>query len=61
MGEYDRIPAPRKRCQNCKHGTVFVTDYGDRWDDVYRCAIDQGLKDYRVTCGAYEQKAEQQK
>jgi hypothetical protein len=54
---YDKIPAPKKRCENCANGTMHVTEHGSEWKDVYRCALDQGLKDYRVCCDNYERRA----
>lgn len=60
MSDYDKIPAPAKRCENCANGTMHVTDYGSEWRDVFRCSIDGGLKDYRVTCPEYRNKLSSQ-
>lgn len=56
MSIYDNAPKPRKRCENCANGTMHVTDEGSEWRDVYRCALDGGLKDYRVTCDNYKRR-----
>jgi hypothetical protein len=50
MSMYDDAPKPTKRCENCANGTMHVTAEGSEWRDVYRCGLDNGLKDYRVTC-----------
>lgn len=50
MSDYDKIPAPAKRCENCAHGTMHP-----EWRDVYRCGLDGGLKDWRVVCASYRQ------
>lgn len=48
MTDYDKIPRPPKRCEICANGTMH-----EHWRDVYRCALDGNLKDYRVTCENY--------
>ncbi len=50
MTDYDKIPKPPKRCENCINGRIHVTSYGEEWRDVYRCTLDDKLKDYRVMC-----------
>lgn len=55
--DYDRIPAPRRRCENCCRGTMYDKQLSptvrQTWRDVYVCSLDGGNKDYRVTCGEW--------
>ena len=53
--DYDRIPAPRRRCENCSRGAMY-DKAGARWPDVYVCSLDGGNKDYRFTCDGWQLK-----
>lgn len=63
--QYDRIPAPRRRCENCARGTMYDKQlsptYRQTWPDVYVCALDGGNKDYRVTCDGWQPKTQESK
>ncbi len=58
--DFDRIPAPPHRCENCRFGLMYDKQLSPTvrhtWRDVYVCDLDDGNKDYRYTCGWWKPK-----
>lgn len=58
MGE--RIPVPRKRCENCANGTMYdkvlSPTVRHTYQDIFVCSVHGYNCDYRVTCEHWAKK-----